>query len=67
MAISDTLFEQVVTGYVSIHFCLRLAIGCQALFTYPIASSAAFVFYDDYQRPNQALDNRTSVEEVANV
>jgi len=27
---------------------------------------AAFVFYYNYQRPNQALDNRTPVEEVTN-
>ena len=27
---------------------------------------AAFAFYYNYQRPNQALDNRTPVEEVAN-
>ena len=27
---------------------------------------AAFAFYYNYQRPNQALDNRTPVEEVKN-
>jgi putative transposase len=27
---------------------------------------AAFVFYYNYQRPNQALDNRTPVEKMGN-
>jgi hypothetical protein len=27
---------------------------------------AAFVYYYNFQRPNQALDNRTPVEEVQN-
>jgi putative transposase len=27
---------------------------------------AAFIFYYNYQRPNQALDNRTPVEKMAN-
>ena len=27
---------------------------------------AAFAFYYNYQRPNQALDDRTPIEEVTN-